>query len=418
MTKAHGADIPAEIRNRDAMDPLGHLKARFHVPDGLVYLAGNSLGPAPLAIFDEMETAVRSEWAEGLIRSWNDAGWFSLVETLGDRLGRLIGAAAGQTVICDSVSINVYKALQAGLSLRPGRTTIVAEAGSFPTDLYVAEGVVAGHPGVRLLLEGVDADRLEDLIDEKTAVVLVNHVDYKTGALRDMAALNRIIHAAGAIAVWDLCHSAGVVDVQLDAAGADLAIGCTYKYLNCGPGSPAFIYAASRHLDMLSQPLAGWWGHAAPFAFERGYRADGGIRKLLSGTQPILSLRAIGAGLAAIEDVAMADLRAKSLAMTGLFMELVEQSCRTHGLELMTPRDPRLRGSQVSIAFADGYPVIQALIARGIVGDFRAPDTVRFGFSPSYMGFEEVYRAAMAFNEVMNSGSWRDERFARRSIVT
>ncbi len=418
MTRAHGPDLPVDISNRDAADPLAHLKARFHVPGDLVYLAGNSLGPAPLAVFDEMQAAVRNEWAEGLIRSWNEASWFSLVDRLGDRLGKLIGSDAGQTVICDSVSINVYNALQAGLSLRPGRTTIVAEGGSFPTDLYVAEGVVAGRPGIKLLLEGVDAERIEDLIDENTAVVLVNHVDYKTGALRDMAALTRIIHAAGAIAVWDLCHNAGVVDVQLDAAGADLAIGCTYKYLNCGPGSPAFIYAAARHHEALSQPLTGWWGHAAPFAFERGYRPDGGIRKLLSGTQPILSLRAVGAGLSAIEDVPMAELRAKSLAMTGLFIDLIDETCKSHGLALMTPREPALRGSQVSIAFADGYPVIQALIARGIVGDFRAPDTMRFGFSPSYMSFADVYRAAAAFNEVIDTGSWRDPRFAKRNAVT
>lgn len=412
------ASVPLEIEQRDAADPLRHLQGRFHLPQGMVYLAGNSLGPAPIAAFDDIETAVRKEWAEGLIRSWNDAGWFSLVDNLGDRIGALIGAGAGQTVACDSVSVNVYKALHAGLSLRPGRTTIVAEAGSFPTDLYVAEGVVAGLPDIKLLLEGVDADRIEDLIDARTAVVLINHVDYKTGELRDMAALTRFIHEAGAIAVWDLCHSAGVIPVELDNTGADLAVGCTYKYLNCGPGSPAFIYAATRHQATLRQPLTGWWGHAAPFAFEVGYRPDNGARRLLCGTQPILSLRAINAGLAAIEDVDMADIRAKSLAMSDVFIELVGETCRAHKATVVTPSDHSLRGSQVSIAFENGYSVIQALIARNIVGDFRAPDMMRFGFAPAYLSFADVYRAADAFNDVMRSGSWRDERFATRRAVT
>ncbi|CAH1660357.1 Kynureninase [Hyphomicrobiales bacterium] len=408
----------AEAARRDATDPLGRLRERFHLPAGTIYLAGNSLGPAPVAAFRDMETAMRQEWAEGLVRSWNDAGWFALVGTLGDRLGRLIGSAPGQTVVCDSVSVNVYKALHAALALRLDRNVIVAEGGSFPTDLYVAEGVAAGRPDLVLKLEGVDGARIEDLIDERTAVVLVNHVDYKTGELRDMAALNRLIHAKGAVAVWDLCHSAGVVPVDLDGAGADLAIGCTYKYLNCGPGAPAFIYAASRHHDALSQPLSGWWGHAAPFAFERGYRPASGVQRLLCGTQPILSMRVLDAGLAAIEDVDIAELRAKSLALTDLFMERVEPVCLAHGAAIVTPRDHAARGSQVSITFEHGYAVVQALIARGVVGDFRAPDMMRFGFAPAYLGYADIQSAADAFNDVMTSGSWRDERFVKRRAVT
>ncbi|WP_378942087.1 kynureninase [Mesorhizobium sp. ANAO-SY3R2] len=412
------ASVPREIEQRDAADPLRHLRARFHLPQGRVYLAGNSLGPAPIAAFEEVDTALRKEWAEGLVGSWNEANWFTLTDELGDRIGALIGAAKGQTVACDSTSINVYKALQAGLSLRPGRTTVVAESASFPTDLYVAEGVVAGHPDVELLLEGVDGPRIEDLIDERTAVVLVNHVDYKTGELRDMAALTRRIHEAGAIAVWDLCHSAGVIEVLLDEAEADFAVGCTYKYLNCGPGSPAFIYAAARHHTTMRQPLSGWWGHAAPFAFETGYRPDSGARRLLCGTQPILSLRALGAGLSAIEDVDMADIRAKSLALTGLFMDLVEDACRAHGATIVTPRKEAARGSHVSITFADGYAVVQALIARGIIGDFRAPDMMRFGFAPAYLSFADTYQAATAFIDVLTSGSWRDPRYSRKRAVT
>lgn len=418
LASLNRAGVASEIERRDAADPLAHLRSRFHLPEGAVYLAGNSLGPAPVAAFRDMEIALREEWAEGLVRSWNDAGWFALVNTLGDRLGRLIGAAPGQTVVCDSVSVNVYKALHVALALRPDRNEIVAEGGSFPTDLYVAEGVAGGRPDVVLKLEGVDGQRIEDLIDERTAVVLVNHVDYKTGELRDMAALNRLIHTRGAVAVWDLCHSAGVVPVDLDGAGTDLAIGCTYKYLNCGPGAPAFIYAAARHHDALLQPLSGWWGHAAPFAFERGYRPAGGVQRLLCGTQPILSMRVVDAGLAAIEDVAMSALRAKSLALTDLFMELVEPVCRDHGAVIVTPRDHAARGSQVSITFEHGYAVVQALIARGVIGDFRAPDMMRFGFAPAYLGYADVERAAAAFNEVVTSGSWRDERFTKRRAVT
>lgn len=412
------ARAPEAIERRDAADPLAHLRARFHLPAGMVYLAGNSLGPAPVAAFADIDKAVRQEWAEGLIRSWNDAGWFSLVDTLGDRIGALIGAAAGQTIVCDSTSINVYKALKAGLSLRPGRATIVAEAASFPTDLYVAEGAVAGTPGATLLLEGRDGDTIESLLDGNTAVVLVNQVDYKTGATRDMAALTARVHAAGAVIVWDLCHSAGVMPMTLDEAKADFAIGCTYKYLNCGPGSPAFIYAAQRHHAALSQPLSGWWGHAAPFAFETGYRPDGGIRRLLCGTQPILSLRGLNAGLAAIEDVPMQAIRDKSLAMSDLFIELVEETCRIHGARLITPREHARRGSQVSIDFDNGYAVIQALIARGVIGDFRAPATMRFGFAPAYLSFADVWRAADAFNDVMATGAWKDPRFSARRAVT
>lgn len=413
-----GAPTRAEIEARDAADPLAHLRDRFHVPEGLIYLAGNSLGPAPVAVFDDMETALRQEWADGLVGSWNNAGWFALADRLGDRIGALIGAAAGQTVACDTTSVNVYKALHAGLSLRPGRTTIVAESGSFPTDLYVAEGVVAGRPDVTLLLEGVDGATLEELIDERTAVVLVNHVDYRTGALRDMAALTRRVHEAGAVVVWDLCHSAGILPVALDAANADLAVGCTYKYLNCGPGSPAFIYAARRHHETLRQPLSGWWGHAAPFAFELGYRPDAGARRLLCGTQPILSMRALNAGLAAIEDVDMAELRAKSLALTDLFMDLVREPCAAHGAEIVTPQAAMERGSQVSITHPDGYAIIQALIARGIIGDFRAPNLMRFGMAPAYLSYSDIHAAAMALVEVLESESWRDPRFAARHAVT
>jgi kynureninase len=406
----------ATIDALDARDPLRPLRDQFLLPEGVIYLDGNSLGPAPKAAFAEIETATRHEWAEGLIRSWNAAGWFSLAERLGDRVGRLIGAAPGETVVCDTTSTNVYKALHAGLALRPGRSVIVAEGDAFPTDLYVAEGVAATNRNIGIRLEGVHAPNLEALIDETVAVVLVNHVDYRTGRLRDIEMLTALAHRAGAVVVIDLCHSAGALPVHLNGAGIDLAVGCTYKYLNGGPGAPAFIYAARRHHAELKQPLSGWWGHAAPFAFDRAYRPDSGIRQMLCGTQPILSLRALEAGLSVFEGIDMRVVRDKSLALTELFITLVEGM--TTGLSLATPRDPKQRGSQVSFAHEDGYAVMQALIARGVIGDFRAPNLMRFGFTPLYTSYRDVFEAATILADILQNDIWRDERFRVRAAVT
>jgi kynureninase len=402
----------------DAADPLAPMRARFHLPDGVIYLDGNSLGPAPKAAFAEIDAVTRQEWAEGLIRSWNAEDWFDLPQLYGDRLAPLIGAEAGEVVVCDTVSVNIYKALHAALALRPDRSVIAAEAAGFHTDRYIAEGVVQACPGVTLRLEGRDAERIEDLFGPETAAVLVNHVDYRTGAIRDMEALTRAAHAAGAAVIWDLCHSAGAMPVKLNAYGADMAVGCTYKYLNGGPGAPAFLFCAARHLPQVRQPLSGWWGHAAPFAFEAGFRPDTGIRRFLCGTQPILSFRALEPALEILEAVEMAALRAKSVALTSLFIELVEASCAPFGLTLASPREPARRGSQVALRCADGYPVMQALIAEGVIGDFRAPDILRFGFAPLYIGFAETCRAAETLHRVLAAGSWREARFQARQKVT
>ena len=408
----------AEAEALDAADPLRRFRARFALPEGVIYLDGNSLGAASPAVFAELRKAAEEEWGQGLIRSWNTAGWFDLPLQLGDCIGRLVGAAAGQTVVADTTSVNIYKALHAALALRPDRHAVVAEAGSFPTDLYMAEGVAATRPGTRLKLEGADAAAIEDLIDQDTAVVLVNHVNYKTGALRDMAALTARAHQAGALVVWDLCHSAGALPVALDEAGSDFAVGCTYKYLNGGPGAPAFVYAARRHHDRMTQPLSGWWGHARPFAFETGFAGAEGIRRFQCGTQPVLSLRALKAALDLWDEVDMEALRAKSLALTDLFIALVEEGCGRHGVALETPREPQRRGSQVSFAHPNAYAVMQALISRGVIGDFRAPATLRFGFAPLYVGYADVWRAAAALEEILDSGAWRDPRFAVRAAVT
>jgi kynureninase len=400
----------------DASDPLRELRERFVLPDGVIYLDGNSLGPAPKAALVHLGRAALDEWAQHLIKSWNTADWFTLPQRLGEQVGRLIGAAAGETVVTDGTSINLFKALHAGLALKPGRHVVVAEAASFPTDLYVAESVAASKPQAQLRLEGVDGPTIESLIDEHTAVVLVNHVDYRSGALRDMPALTRRTHDAGAVIVWDLCHSAGALPVDLNGANADLAVGCTYKYLNGGPGSPAFVFAAQRHHDKLHQPLSGWWGHAHPFAFERGFRPNAGMHRMLVGTQPILSLRALEGALEIWRDVDMAALRRKSIALTDLFIALVEGQCQ--GVELVSPRDGRQRGSQVSLAHEGAYAVMQALIERGVIGDFRAPNVMRFGFAPLYTRYRDVWDAAATLADILTSGTWREERYAVRAAVT
>ncbi|MBM7046914.1 MULTISPECIES: kynureninase [Rhizobium] len=408
----------AAVEALDEADPLRAFRSRFALPAGVIYLDGNSLGAASHEVFAEVRQAAMEEWGNGLIRSWNSAGWFHLPLELGDRIGRLIGAAEGQTVVTDSTSINIYKALHAALTMRPDRNVIVAEGDSFPTDLYMAEGVASTRSGVRLRLEGRDADNIEELIDEGVAVVLINHVNYKSGELRDMAALTKRIQAAGALVIWDLCHSAGALPVDLDGANADFAVGCSYKYLNGGPGAPAFIYAARRHHASIVQPLSGWWGHARPFAFERSFDGDVGIKRFLCGTQPILSLRALKGALSMWDEVDMNALRRKSIALTDLFIRLVEAKCGQYGVVLDTTRDSERRGSQVSFTHGNGYEVMQALIERGVIGDFRAPSTLRFGFTPLYVSYRDVWLAASVLEEILSSGSWQDARFAVRSAVT
>jgi kynureninase len=408
----------AAVEAMDEADPLRAFRSRFALPAGVIYLDGNSLGAASHEVFAEVRQAAMEEWGNGLIRSWNSAGWFHLPLELGDRVGRLIGAAEGQTVVTDSTSINIYKTLLAALAMRPGRNVIVAEGDSFPTDIYMAEGVLSTRPSITLRLEGRDAGTIEELIDDSVAVVLVNHVNYKSGELRDMAALTKRIQAAGALVIWDLCHSAGALPVDLDGADADFAVGCTYKYLNGGPGAPAFIYAAKRHHASIVQPLSGWWSHARPFAFEQSFDGDAGIKRFLCGTQPILSLRALKGALSIWDEVDMEALRRKSIALTDLFIRLVETKCGQYGVELETTRDSEKRGSQVSFIHSNAYEVMQALIERGVIGDFRAPSTLRFGFTPLYVSYRDVWRAVTVLEEILSSGSWKDARFAVRAAVT
>ncbi len=397
----------------DAKDPLRGCRERFTLPEGLIYLDGNSLGPLPRATPALLNRTVREEWGRDLIGSWNSHGWMALPESLGDRIGKLIGAAPGQVVVTDSTSVNLYKLLHAALALRPGRGIILSEEGNFPTDLYIAQGL-KDRAELRMAARG----KLPAAIDENVAVVMLTQVDYRTGALWNMKEMTRAAHDAGALILWDLSHSAGALPVDLDSCGADLAVGCGYKYLNGGPGAPAFLYV-SRHLqENIRTPLSGWMGHAAPFDFSMGYAPAPGIRRMLCGTPSVLALRALEAGLQTFADTDMAALREKSLALTGLFMALVDRHLPADTFEIVTPREDHLRGSQVSIRHAGGYAFMQALIEAGVTGDFRSPDLMRFGFTPLYTRFTDVWDAVEHMVTIHRDGRWREKRYNRRQAVT
>jgi kynureninase len=398
----------------DAADPLRDRRERFSVPEGVIYLDGNSLGALPVETLGRLDRVLRREWGDGLIRSWNDAGWIDLPTRVGDKIGHLVGAAPGQVAVADSTSVNLFKALAGALRLRPGRRAIVSEPGNFPTDLYVAQGLADLLGGVEIRLAGREA--LAAAIDESVAALMLTHVDYRTGAMHDMAGLTRAAQDAGALAVWDLAHSAGAVPVGLDAAGVDLAVGCGYKYLNGGPGAPAFLYVAARHQDAFRQPLSGWMGHAAPFAFGTEYEPAPGIRRALCGTPAVLAMAALEAGVDELLAVDMNEVRRKGLSLRGLFRRLVAEACP--GLEAVGPADPEACGSQVSFRHEHGHAVVQALIARGIIGDFRAPDLMRFGFAPLYLRHVDVWDAAAALGEILATRAWDRPEFHRRAAVT
>jgi kynureninase len=406
----------------DRADPLAPLREQFQLPQGVIYLDGNSLGVLPGATAARVQQVLAQEWGEGLIRSWNIAGWMALPQRIGDKIARLVGAAPSELVVADSTSVNLFKVLSAALSIAhadaPARRVILSERSNFPTDLYIAQAL-ARERGYELVL--VEADELPARLDAGTAVLMLTHVNYRSGRMHDMAALTRAAHAAGALTVWDLAHSAGAVPVDLHAAGADFAIGCGYKYLNGGPGAPAFVWAHPRHADRFWQPLAGWMGHAAPFEFTPGYRPAAGISRYLCGTPAVLAMAALECGvdsvLAAEVHGGMAALRAKSLALTRLFAARVQATCPA--LTLVSPADDAQRGSQVCFAHADiGYAVMQALIARGVIGDFRAPDVLRFGFTPLYVRFVDAWDAAEHLRAVLDGGEWQRPEFSQRQAVT
>tara|TARA_R110002073_G_scaffold100147_5_gene228231 strand:- start:728 stop:1954 length:1227 start_codon:yes stop_codon:yes gene_type:complete len=403
------------IRELDAADPLRAFRDRFDLPEGVIYLDGNSLGALPGATAARMADVVSREWGQDLIRSWNSNHWIEAPRRLGGKIARLIGAGAHEVIAADSTSINVFKALSAAVQLRPDRTIILSETGNFPTDAYMMQGL-AHLSGGRLKQKLLPADEIPAALDDQVAVLLLTQTHYKTGRLHDMAALTRAAHHAGALVIWDLSHSAGALPVELNACEADFAIGCGYKYLNGGPGAPAFIFCAERHHDHVFPALSGWFGHADPFAFDDTYQPGAGIERFQCGTPGILGMAALECGLDLMLEADMTTIRAKSQALGDLFIALSEE-CLT-GFELASPFDAARRGSQVSIRHKHGYAIMQALIARGVIGDFRAPDILRFGFTPLYTRYEDVWLAIEALAEIMQTGEWREDRFATRAAVT
>ena len=400
----------------DAVDPLGAVRERFSLPDGVIYLDGNSLGALPVAAAEAVDEAVTRQWGEDLIASWNKHGWIGLPQKVGGRIAPLIGAGADEVVAADSVSVNLFKLAAAAVGARGGRRVVLTEGGDFPTDLYILQGLAGMMPEVELRV--VEPGGIEAALDDRVAVVLLSHVHYRSGAVRDMAGLSTAIRAAGALSLWDLSHSAGVLDVDLNRDGADLAAGCGYKYLSGGPGAPAYLFVARRHQAALRNPLSGWMGHARPFDFVDDYTPAPGIDRWLCGTPPILSLTALDAALDAFSGVDMAAVRAKAGALGDLFIERVGARCAGKGLALASPRDATARGGQVSFRHPQGWAVMQNLIARGVIGDFRSPDVIRFGFAPLYVRRVDVWDAVEVLGEILDAESWRDPRYQTVAAVT
>ena len=397
------------------MTDFAATKAMFYLPEGMIYLDGNSLGPLPKATEARVARTVTAEWGEKVITGWNRAGWMAQPTELGDRIGRLIGAEPGHVVLGDTLSIKVYQALAAAIDLVPDRKVILTDSGNFPSDIYMAEGLIKslgrGHE-----LRIVDPEDVENQINDDLAVLMLTQVDYRTGRLHNMKALTEKAHAVGAIASWDLAHTAGAMAVDLQGCNADFAVGCTYKYLNAGPGAPAFIYVAPRHVDSCQPALSGWLGHEAPFAFDLDYRPGHGIERMRVGTPSVLQMAALEASLDIWDNVDMVALRAASVALTEKFISGIEANCPM--LTLASPRDPSERGSQVSFRFVEGYAAMQACIARGVVGDFRAPDIMRFGFTPLFIDQSDVTKAIDTISDIMTNALWDNPVYKQKAAVT
>jgi len=402
-----------QARKLDAADPLAFARERFDLPDGVIYLDGNSLGAMPRGAPEKL-LATQEQWRDDLIASWNRHDWIDWPVRIAAKLAPIVGARPSELLIADSTSVCLFKLLAAAARARPGRRTILSQQRNFPTDLYVAQGVAEM---LGLILKSVPADEVLGAIDRDTAVISLTHVDYRSALIHDMRAINDAARAAGALVVWDLSHSAGAIELDLNGTGCDLAVGCGYKYLNGGPGAPAFLYVAERLQEELRNPLQGWMGHAAPFAFVDDYQPARGILKFLTGTPSILSLAALEAGLDTFEGIAMRDLQSKSGKLSQLFIDEVEARCGDE-VRLASPRDPAQRGSHVVFAHPEGYAVMQALIARGVIGDFRAPDLMRFGFAPLYNRFADMVRAAEILAEILASREWDQPRFKAKAKVT
>jgi kynureninase len=408
----------ARFEALDAEDPLAPVRDRFALRDGRVYLDGNSLGVPPHSALAAVSAAAGTEWAGALVDGWNTHDWIGLPERVGDRIGELIGAAPGQVAVCDSTSVNLFKLLAAALALRPGRTTILSTDDNFPTDLYMAEGLSSLLGEQRCRLRTLAPEALPAALDDDVAVVMLTHVDFRSGRRLDLAGLTRKIQASGALVLWDLAHSAGAMPLELDATGVDLAVGCGYKYLNGGPGAPAFLYVAERHQHAAVQPLSGWMGHARPFGFEPGYAPGAGILRFLCGTPPVLSVRALEGALEAFGGVDLEAARTKSVALADAFVECLEASSVATEFELVSPRDAAQRGSQIALRHEHAHALVRALIEADVVGDFRAPDLLRFGFTPLYTRFVDVHEAVVRLERIVLEGRHTDPRLQRQGRVT
>jgi kynureninase len=401
----------------DADDPIAVFRDRFVLPRGVIYLDGNSLGPPPLTAHERVNEVLSGEWATDLIGGWTKHQWIDLPDRIAGTIASLIGASSGEVAVADSTSLNVFKLLSAALTIRPDRSVILSERENFPTDLYMAQGLVE-LLGEKASLRLVDRADLEDGLGSDVAVLLLTHVDFRSGEMHDIAARTVAAHESGALVLWDLSHSAGAVPVELDRDGVDLAVGCGYKYLNGGPGAPAFAFVADRHHENLRSPLSGWMGHASPFDFSTTYQPASGVARLLVGTPPILSLAALECGVASIAEIGVDHLRAKSVALTDLFISLIERRCSGHGFEIISPRDGAHRGSQVSLEHPEGYAIMQALIAAGVFGDFRPPNLLRFGFAPAYLRYVDVWDAVAKLREIMEGVAWDRADYRVRAKVT
>ena len=403
-----------EARQLDAADPLAFARKRFLLPEGVIYLDGNSLGALPTATPKRLAEVAEQQWGDDRIASWNRHGWIDWPASVAAKLAPIVGASPDELIIADSTSVGLFKLLAAAVSARRGRSVILTEERNFPTDLYVAQGLAATRQDLEV--RALPAEAIAEAIDDQVAVVTLTHVDYRSAALHDMGAINAAGQAAGALTLWDLSHSAGAVELDLAASGCDLAVGCGYKYLNGGPGAPAFLYIRKDLQPKLANPIRGWMGHADPFAFEPRHRQAEGMAGFLTGTPSILALAALDCGLNTFDGIAMREIEAKSRALSQTFVELVERRCP--GVTLASPRDRKQRGSHVSLAHPDGYAVMQALIADDVIGDFRAPNLIRFGFAPLYNSFEDVWRAAAILGKIIDSGVYREPRFSARARVT
>ena len=401
----------------DAADPLARKRAAFALPEGKIYLDGNSLGALPAHAAARIEEAVSKEWGQSLITSWNRHGWLDLARESGDRIARLVGAAPGSVMVGDTISVNLFKLMSAALELTPGRKTVISDNGNFPSDLYIAEGVIRQlHNGHFLKLAA--PEDVAGAVDSQTALVSVTHVDYRSARTHDIAEIVRKAHSNGALVLVDLSHTTGALPFDLEGLNVDFAVGCTYKYVNGGPGAPGFLYVRPDLQDRIQSPLSGWLGHAAPFAFELSYRPAPGMARLQCGTPPVLSLIALEAALDVFDDVDMGAVRRKAHALCGQFIAHVESFGAAHGLKLAGPREMEQRGSHVSFHAPDGYAIMQALISRGVIGDFRAPDMIRFGFTPLYTSFAEVFDAAEILRDILDTKAWDRPKILARNAVT